>query len=112
MIAERWKAERGIPCDADNVVVTPGAKPIMFFTMLALLEEGDEVLYPNPGFPIYESVANFLNARAVPLHLRAITGRGEPYENDYVFIFRIRDGRIAEVWENLDTLYLHTKLHS
>jgi aspartate/methionine/tyrosine aminotransferase len=70
LIAERWKAERGIPCDADNVVVTPGAKPIMFFTMLALLEEGDEVLYPNPGFPIYESVANFLNARAVPLHLR------------------------------------------
>jgi aspartate aminotransferase len=69
-IAERWKADRAIPCDADNVVVTPGAKPIMFFTMLALLEEGDEVLYPNPGFPIYESVANFLNARAVPLHLR------------------------------------------
>ena len=70
VIAERWKAERGIPCDADNVVVTPGAKPIMFFVMLALLEEGDEVLYPNPGFPIYESVANFINARAVPLHLR------------------------------------------
>ena len=69
-IADRWKADRAIPCDADNVVVTPGAKPIMFFTMLALLEEGDEVLYPNPGFPIYESVANFLNARAVPLHLR------------------------------------------
>jgi aspartate/methionine/tyrosine aminotransferase len=69
-IADRWKADRAIPCDADNVVVTPGAKPIMFFVMLALLEEGDEVLYPNPGFPIYESVANFLNARAVPLHLR------------------------------------------
>ena len=69
-IADRWKADRAIPCDADNVVVTPGAKPIMFFTMLALLEEGDEVLYPNPGFPIYESVANFLNARAVPLQLR------------------------------------------
>ncbi|HEY2954422.1 MAG TPA: pyridoxal phosphate-dependent aminotransferase [Candidatus Eisenbacteria bacterium] len=73
-IAERWKAERGIPCDADNVVVTPGAKPIMFFAMLALLEEGDEVLYPNPGFPIYESVANFLNARAVPLHMREENG--------------------------------------
>jgi aspartate/methionine/tyrosine aminotransferase len=66
-----WKAERNIPCDADNVVVTPGAKPIMFFVMLALLEEGDEVLYPNPGFPIYESVANFINARAIPLALRA-----------------------------------------
>src|SRR6266545_4745784 len=70
VIAERWKAERGIPCDADNVVVTPGAKPIMFFTMLALLEEGDEVLYPDPGFPIYESVAHFINARPVPLVLR------------------------------------------
>jgi len=70
VIADIWKQERAIPCDADNVVVTPGAKPIMFFTMLALLEEGDEVLYPNPGFPIYESVANFLNARPVPLALR------------------------------------------
>jgi aspartate aminotransferase len=70
VIAEIWNKERGIPCDADNVVVTPGAKPIMFFIMLALLEEGDEVLYPNPGFPIYESVANFLNARPVPLVLR------------------------------------------
>jgi aspartate/methionine/tyrosine aminotransferase len=73
-IAEIWKNERAIPCDADNVVVTPGAKPIMFFTMLALLEEGDEVLYPNPGFPIYESVANFLNARTVPYVLREENG--------------------------------------
>ena len=70
VIAQTWKAERAIPCDAENVVVTPGAKPIMFFVMLALLEEGDEVLYPNPGFPIYESVANFIGARPVPLHLR------------------------------------------
>jgi len=69
LIAERWKSERGIPCGAENVVVTPGAKPIMFFTMLALLEEGDEVLYPNPGFSIYESVANFIGARAIPLPL-------------------------------------------
>jgi aspartate aminotransferase len=70
VIAEQWSKERGIPCDADNVVVTPGAKPIMFFVMLALLEQGDEVLYPNPGFPIYESVANFLEARSIPLVLR------------------------------------------
>jgi len=74
VIAEQWKAERNIPCDLDNVVVTPGAKPIMFFAMLALLEEGDEVLYPNPGFPIYESVANFLNARPIPLALREENG--------------------------------------
>ncbi len=73
-IADIWRAERGIPCDADNVVVTPGAKPIMFFAMLALLEEGDEVLYPNPGFPIYESVGNFINARTIPLALREANG--------------------------------------
>ena len=70
IIAQQWNAERNIPCDADNVVVTPGAKPIMFFVMLALLEEGDEVLYPNPGFPIYESVANFIGAKPVALHLK------------------------------------------
>ncbi len=70
VIADQWRAERGIPCGPESVVVTPGAKPIMFFAMLALLEEGDEVLYPNPGFPIYESVARFLNARPVPLALR------------------------------------------
>jgi aspartate aminotransferase len=74
LIAEQWSRDRNIPCDADNVVVTPGAKPIMFFAMLALLEEGDEVLYPSPGFPIYESVANFLNARTIPLVLREQNG--------------------------------------
>jgi aspartate/methionine/tyrosine aminotransferase len=74
LIAEQWSRDRNIPCDAENVVVTPGAKPIMFFAMLALLEEGDEVLYPSPGFPIYESVANFLNARTIPLVLREQNG--------------------------------------
>ena len=69
IIAEQWKAERGIPCDADNVVVTPGGKPIMFYTMMALLEDGDDVLLPNPSFPIYESLVNFLGARPVPLPL-------------------------------------------
>ena len=73
-IADMWRRERNIPCDAENVVVTPGGKPIMFFAMTAVLEEGDEVLYPNPGFPIYESVANFLNARPVPLALREERG--------------------------------------
>ena len=74
LIAEQWSRDRGIPCDSEHVVVTPGGKPIMFFAMLALLEEGDEVLYPNPGFPIYESVANFLNARAIPLVLKESNG--------------------------------------
>lgn len=54
----------------DRVVVTPGAKPIMFFTILALCEEGDEVLYPDPGFPMYESITSFAGARAVPVPLR------------------------------------------
>ncbi len=55
---------------ADEVVFTPGAKPIMFFVMLACVDEGDEVIYPNPGFPIYESMINFVGAKAVPLPLR------------------------------------------
>jgi aspartate aminotransferase len=54
----------------DRVVITPGAKPIMFFTMLALCEPGDEVLYPDPGFPMYASIAGFTGAVPVPLPLR------------------------------------------
>lgn len=53
----------------ENVVLTPGAKPIMFFVVMALIEEGDEAIYPNPGFPIYESVINFAGGKAVPLPL-------------------------------------------
>src|SRR5215467_7952445 len=56
---------RGINVDPAEVVVTPGAKPIMFFTILALVEPGDEVLYPNPGFPIYESMISFVGAHPV-----------------------------------------------
>lgn len=56
--------------DADNVVFTPGAKPIMFYGMMATVNEGDEVIYPNPGFPIYESVVNFLGAVPIPLQLK------------------------------------------
>ena len=65
----------------DRVVVTPGAKPIMFFTILALCQEGDEVLYPDPGFPMYESIAAFAGARPVPLPLREEHGfRVDPDE--------------------------------
>jgi len=69
-IAEYVNSFRGIAVGPENVVVTPGAKPIMFFSMLALINEGDEVIYPNPGFPIYESVINFLGAKSVPIQLR------------------------------------------
>jgi aspartate/methionine/tyrosine aminotransferase len=54
----------------DEVVVTPGAKPIMFFSILALINEGDEVIYPNPGFPIYESMIDFVGGKAVPIQLK------------------------------------------
>jgi aspartate aminotransferase len=69
-IAEDVSKSRSIKASADEVVVVPGGKPIIFFTMLALIEEGDEVIYPNPGFPIYESMINFLGGKAVPVHLR------------------------------------------
>src|SRR5437660_3387714 len=68
--AEYISSTRGIPCSADEVVIVPGAKPTIFFTFMALVEEGDEVIYPNPGFPIYESVINFLGAKPVPIPLR------------------------------------------
>ncbi len=58
----------------DRVIVTPGAKPIMFFTIMALCDEGDEVLYPNPGFPMYESITSFAGAVAVPVPLRERNG--------------------------------------
>ncbi|MBI3872270.1 MAG: pyridoxal phosphate-dependent aminotransferase [candidate division Zixibacteria bacterium] len=61
---------RGIPVTPDWVVVTPGAKPIMFFAVLALVDSGDEVIYPDPGFPIYESVIRLAGGRPVPIRLR------------------------------------------
>lgn len=73
-IAEEVSRSRGIPVDPDQVVVTPGAKPIMFFVILACVNEGEEVIYPNPGFPIYESVIDFINAKSVPLILREEKG--------------------------------------
>jgi aspartate aminotransferase len=70
VIAKYISKTRKINVSPDQVVVTPGAKPIMFFSILALADEGDEVIYPNPGFPIYESVINFIGAKAVPIQLR------------------------------------------
>ena len=69
LIASTWRARRGIVCEAANVVVTPGAKPVLFFTLLATLEAGDEVLIPSPAFPTYASVAEFVGARVVPVPL-------------------------------------------
>jgi aspartate aminotransferase len=69
-IAEDVSRSRGIKVTPEEVVVVPGGKPIIFFTILALCDEGDEVIYPNPGFPIYESMINFVGAKAVPIRLR------------------------------------------
>jgi aspartate/methionine/tyrosine aminotransferase len=70
VIAQYVSKTRKINAKPEQVVVTPGAKPIMFFCILALANEGDEVIYPNPGFPIYESVINFIGAKAIPIKLR------------------------------------------
>src|SRR3954452_21722071 len=69
-IAQYVSETRGIDVAPAEVVVVPGGKPIIFFTILALAEEGDEVIYPNPGFPIYESMINYVGAKAVPIRLR------------------------------------------
>src|SRR5215475_837961 len=68
-IAKDVSRSRGIQCTADEVVVVPGGKPTIFYAFMALVEEGDEIIYPNPGFPIYESMINFLGAKPVPIHL-------------------------------------------
>jgi aspartate aminotransferase len=75
-IAKHVSQSRNVNVSPDEVVVVPGGKPIIFFAMLALVEEGDEVIYPNPGFPIYESMIEFLGARAVPIRLREGIGFG------------------------------------
>ncbi|HYR43672.1 MAG TPA: pyridoxal phosphate-dependent aminotransferase [Terriglobia bacterium] len=79
-IAAYVSRTRGIQAGADNVCVVPGGKPIMYFSMVALLEAGDEVIYPNPGFPIYESMIRFLGAKPVPIPL--VENRGFAFDLD------------------------------
>src|SRR5258707_3160855 len=69
-LAEYVSRTRAVKVSSDEVVVVPGGKPIIFFAALALIDEGDEVIYPNPGFPIYESMVNYAGGRAVPIRLR------------------------------------------
>jgi aspartate/methionine/tyrosine aminotransferase len=75
-IAKDVGATRNIPVAPEEIVVTPGAKPIMYFVITALVNPGDEVIYPNPGFPIYESVINFVGGVGVPIPLREESGFG------------------------------------
>lgn len=69
-IAEEVSRTRGVKCSSEEVVVVPGGKPTVFFTFMSLVEEGDEVISPSPGFPIYESLCGFLRAKSVLLPLR------------------------------------------
>jgi aspartate aminotransferase len=69
-IADYVSRTRNVPVSPDEVVVVPGGKPIIFFTILALIESGDEVIYPDPGFPIYESMVNYSVGKAIALPLR------------------------------------------
>src|SRR5580698_7497973 len=69
-LAEYVGRTRNVKVSSEEVVVVPGGKPIIFFTILALVDEGDEVIYPNPGFPIYESMIHYVGGKAVPIHLR------------------------------------------
>ena len=68
-IAEYVSRTRRVKVTSDEVVVVPGGKPIIFFTILSLIDEGDEVIYPNPGFPIYESMIHYVGGKAVPIQL-------------------------------------------
>jgi len=69
-IAEYAGRLRGVKFFPEQVVVTPGGKPVMAFAIMALVETGDEVIYPNPGFPIYESMIEYMGGRPVPIRLR------------------------------------------
>lgn len=77
VVADYIYRTRGVKAGAEDVVIMPGGKPVMFLAILALVDEGDEVIYPNPGYPIYESVANFVGGKLVPIRIRE--------ENDFNF---------------------------
>ncbi|HOS70127.1 MAG TPA: pyridoxal phosphate-dependent aminotransferase [Bacillota bacterium] len=69
-IAEYVKKYKNVDASPDEVVVVPGGKPVMYYTFMALVNAGDEVIYPNPGFPIYESLIHFLQAVPVPVNIK------------------------------------------
>src|SRR5438105_2411155 len=83
-IAAYISRTRGIQVGPQHVCVVPGGKPIIYFPLIALLEEGDEAIYPNPGFPIYESMIRFLGAKTVPRPL--VESRGLSFDLD---LFRV-----------------------
>jgi aspartate/methionine/tyrosine aminotransferase len=88
VIAEYVGRTRGIRVGPEHVCVVPGGKPIIFFPILALIEQGDEVIYPNPGFPIYESMIRY--AGGVPVPIPLLMDRGFSFDLDY-FRSRLTD---------------------
>ncbi|MCH7970173.1 MAG: pyridoxal phosphate-dependent aminotransferase [Chloroflexi bacterium] len=80
-IARHQTKRQGYEVSADSVIVTPGGKPVMFFTIMALIEQGVEAIYPNPGFPIYESMIEYMGGTAVPLQLNEETGYNADIDN-------------------------------
>jgi len=131
-IAEYTARQLCIPVDPGEVVVTPGGKPVMFFTIMALVNPGDEVLYPNPGFPIYESMIDFVRGRPVPYGLREeqdfdvdmmeiiarITDRtrliilNSPHNPTGGVMSRAELARLAEVLAGRDTFVLSDEIYS
>lgn len=97
VVAQHITETRGVEIHPDEVTVTPGAKPIIFFTILALVDDGDEVIYPEPGFPVYESVIDFIGGKAVPL----------PLLEEVDFRFRIED-LIASITDRTKLLILNS----
>ncbi len=80
-IARHQTERQGYNVSPDDVIVTPGGKPVMFFTIMALIETGVEVIHPNPGFPIYESMVNYMGGTAVPMQLNEETGYNADIDN-------------------------------
>jgi aspartate/methionine/tyrosine aminotransferase len=80
-ITKHQTERQGYNVSPDDVIVTPGGKPVMFFTIMALIETGVEVIYPNPGFPIYESMVNYTGGTAVPMQLNEETGYNADIDN-------------------------------
>lgn len=87
-IARYTSSRTGVAFTPDQVVVGPGAKPLLFFPMMALLEPGDEVIYPDPGFPSYQAIINSMGARAIPIPLKE--------ENGFSFDMKEFMGRVSE----------------
>ena len=98
-VADYFNNRYGLDYGVENVVVAPGAKPFLFFAILALAGEGEEVIYPNPGFPVYESVAEFAGAKAVPLPLLE--------ENDFAFTLEDVASRVTAKTRLLILNYPH-----